>query len=138
MLISRNLHNKRSEVSIVTRSPPASLSLKGQVTRHTTVKRSIFQLVTYFMCGTYFSSSVWELNNQNYEIFAVFHRCPWLQLRQDKIMALKLSTLLYSIHPMSGGWKLHFSSRPFCLTSRRTYCSLASQCYLCRPVVENK
>ena len=38
------------------------------------------------MCGTYFfSSSGWELNNQNYEIFAVFHRCPRLQLRQDKI-----------------------------------------------------
>ena len=37
------------------------------------------------MCGTYFfSSSVWELNNQNYEIFAVFHRCPRPQLRQDK------------------------------------------------------
>ena len=29
MLISRNLHNKRSEVSIITRSPPASLSFKG-------------------------------------------------------------------------------------------------------------
>ena len=28
MLISRNLH-KRSEVSIITRSPPASLSFKG-------------------------------------------------------------------------------------------------------------
>ena len=41
MLISRNLHNKRSEVSIITRSLPASLSFKGQVTRHTTVKRSI-------------------------------------------------------------------------------------------------
>ena len=41
MLICRNLHNKRSEVSIITRSPPASLSFKGQVARHTTVKRSI-------------------------------------------------------------------------------------------------
>ena len=29
MLMSRNLHNKRSEVSIITRSPPASLSFKG-------------------------------------------------------------------------------------------------------------
>ena len=41
MLISRNLHNKKSEVSIITRSPPASLSFKGQVTKHTTVKRCI-------------------------------------------------------------------------------------------------
>ena len=41
MLISRNLHNKSGEVSIITRSPTASLSFKGQVTRHTTVKRFI-------------------------------------------------------------------------------------------------
>ena len=46
MLISGNLHNKRSEVSIITRSPPASLSFKGRVTRHTTVKRSIVILVS--------------------------------------------------------------------------------------------
>ena len=41
MLISRNLHMKSSEVSIKTRSPPASLSFKGQATKHTTVKWSI-------------------------------------------------------------------------------------------------
>ena len=41
MLISRNLHKKSSEVSIKTRSPPASLSFKGQATKHTTVKWSI-------------------------------------------------------------------------------------------------
>ena len=41
MLISRNLHKKSSEVSIQTRSPPASLSFKGQATKHTTVKWSI-------------------------------------------------------------------------------------------------
>ena len=38
MLISRNLHVKSSEVSIKTRSTPASLSFKGQATKHTTVK----------------------------------------------------------------------------------------------------
>ena len=32
---------KRSEVSIKTRSTPASLSFKGQTTKHTTVKCSI-------------------------------------------------------------------------------------------------
>ena len=41
MLISRNLHMKSSKVSIKTRSTPASLSFKGQATKHTTVKWSI-------------------------------------------------------------------------------------------------
>ena len=41
-----NLHDKSSEVSIKTRSTPASLSFNGQATKHTTVKWSIdtFQL----------------------------------------------------------------------------------------------
>ena len=34
MLITRNLHKKSSEVSIKRRSPPASLSFKGQATKH--------------------------------------------------------------------------------------------------------
>ena len=42
MLISRNLRMKSSKVSIKTRSTPASLSFKGQATKHTTVKWSIF------------------------------------------------------------------------------------------------
>jgi len=37
MIISRNLHNKRSEVSIIKRSPPVSLSSTGLVTSYTTV-----------------------------------------------------------------------------------------------------
>ena len=37
MLISRNLYEKNSEVSIKRRSTPASLSCKGQGTKHTTV-----------------------------------------------------------------------------------------------------
>ena len=41
MLISSNLHEKGSEVSIKTKSTPASLSYKGQGTKHTTVKWSI-------------------------------------------------------------------------------------------------
>ena len=54
MLISRNLHNKSSEVSIITRSPAASLSFKGQVTRHTTVKRSIYHYIhELFLTGQY-------------------------------------------------------------------------------------
>ena len=38
MLISKNLHAKSSDVSIKTRSTPASLSFIGQVTKHTTVR----------------------------------------------------------------------------------------------------
>ena len=41
MLISKNLHKKSSEISIKTRSTPASLSFIGQVTKHTTVKWTI-------------------------------------------------------------------------------------------------
>lgn len=41
MLISGNLHEKGNEVSIITMSPPASLSFKGQLTKQTPVKRSI-------------------------------------------------------------------------------------------------
>ena len=36
VIISRNLHNKSSGVSIITSSPPASLSFKGLVTKPTT------------------------------------------------------------------------------------------------------
>ena len=38
MLTSLHLHMKSRRVCIKTRSPPASLPLKGQVSRHTTVK----------------------------------------------------------------------------------------------------
>ena len=41
MLISNNLHKKSIEVSIKTRSPPASLLFKGHAAKHTTVKWSI-------------------------------------------------------------------------------------------------
>ena len=41
----RNLHKKRSEVSVKTRSTPASLSFKGQATKHTTVKWPISENV---------------------------------------------------------------------------------------------
>ena len=41
-IVSRlNLHKKSSEVSIKTRSTPASLSFRGQDPKHTTAKRSI-------------------------------------------------------------------------------------------------
>ena len=41
MLTCRNLHKESSEVPIKTRSTLASLSFKGQATKHTTVKWSI-------------------------------------------------------------------------------------------------
>ena len=46
MLISKDLHKKSSEVSIKTRSTPASLSFIGQVTKHTTVKWTIAEDVS--------------------------------------------------------------------------------------------
>ena len=50
MLISRNLHNKSSEVSIKTRSTPASLSINGQATKHTTVEWSIGWVWEMYVC----------------------------------------------------------------------------------------
>ena len=38
MLTSLHLHMKSSKVCIETRSPPASLTIQDQVTKHTTVK----------------------------------------------------------------------------------------------------
>ena len=45
MLISKNLHKKGNEVSIKTRSTPASLSFTGQVTKDTTVKWTIVAFI---------------------------------------------------------------------------------------------
>ena len=42
MLISRNLLKKNSDVSLKTTSAPASLSFKGQATKHTTVNGLLF------------------------------------------------------------------------------------------------
>ena len=44
MLISRSLQIKSREVSTKTRPTPASLSFKGQATKHRTVKWSIYKL----------------------------------------------------------------------------------------------
>ena len=46
MLASFHLHMKSNEVCIKTKSPPASLPIQGQVTKHTTVKWAI----AYSMC----------------------------------------------------------------------------------------
>ena len=61
MLISRNLHEKGNEVSIITRSPPASLSFKGQVTKHTTVKRAIVVLVANYPLMSFFYHELIQL-----------------------------------------------------------------------------
>ena len=44
MLTSCHLHEKSREVCINARSPPASLAVIGQVTKHTTVKWPIVSL----------------------------------------------------------------------------------------------
>ena len=46
MLLSRNLYIKSSEVSIKARSTKASLSFKGQATKHTIVKWSSVRKTT--------------------------------------------------------------------------------------------
>ena len=46
MVISRNLRKNSCELSIKTRSTPASLLFKGQATKHTTVKWSIEHALT--------------------------------------------------------------------------------------------
>ena len=51
MLISSNLHKISSEVSIKTRSAPASLSFEGKATKHITVKWSIVQYNTIIAAG---------------------------------------------------------------------------------------
>ena len=47
VLISRNLHKRSSEVSIKTRSTPASLSFRSQTTEHTSVKWSILKKMDF-------------------------------------------------------------------------------------------
>ena len=62
MLISKNLHKKGSEVSIKTRSTPASLSFKGQVTKHTTVKWTIgISNSNVDICAD--DTTIWETNS---------------------------------------------------------------------------
>ena len=48
MLTSLHLHKKSSEVSVKTRSTPASLSIQGQDTKHTTVKWPISWVYSLF------------------------------------------------------------------------------------------
>ena len=58
MLTSLHLHMKNSVVCIKTRSPPASLPIQGQVTKHTIVKWPInvtFGKVVIFSGGTLLS-----------------------------------------------------------------------------------
>ena len=71
MLISGNLHMKRSEVSIKTRSTPASLSFKGQGTKHATVKWSIAHILGILLMNSYntdiFFSNYYNLQSVHFE-----------------------------------------------------------------------
>ena len=65
MLTSLHLHMKSRRVCIKTRSPPASLPLKGQVTRHTTVKWPIRALQgCKFFTSTCPSTGWWWLSSK--------------------------------------------------------------------------
>ena len=59
MLISTNLHKKSSEVSIKTRSPPASFSFKGQATKHTTIKMVYTLQITTYYLRFYVNYDIW-------------------------------------------------------------------------------
>ena len=59
MLISKNLHKKSSEVSIKTRSTLASLSFISQVTKHTTVKWTVLNLI-FSCCMSYVFSFLFD------------------------------------------------------------------------------
>ena len=58
-----SLHKKSSEVSIKTRSPPASISFKGQATKHTTVEWSILK-VLQFVLSIYSRSIIIAMINE--------------------------------------------------------------------------
>ena len=58
---SLHLHMKSSEVCIKTRSPPASLPIKDQVTKHTTVKwpiQSFVVILTFITDMTIFTGGI--------------------------------------------------------------------------------
>ena len=61
--MSKNLHKKGSEVSIKTRSTPASLSFIGQVTKHTTVKWTIGHDIDYK--GVEVLRGQWHISSKN-------------------------------------------------------------------------
>ena len=48
---------KSSEVSIKTRSPPASFSFKGQTTKHTTVRLVVGIMYEIFPCKVVYSAA---------------------------------------------------------------------------------
>ena len=62
MLISTNVHEKSREVSIKTKSPPASYSFKGVATKHTTVKWSIpWQWIENYLAHLFLMGSLHQL-----------------------------------------------------------------------------
>ena len=66
MLISKNLHKKSREVSIKTRSTPASASFIDQVTKHTTVKWAIIIISDLAFLAFYFLITY---NNNNLKTY---------------------------------------------------------------------
>ena len=65
MLISKNLHKEGTEVSIKTRSTPASLSFTGQVTKHITVKWTIGEVI--YECVSYNIPSFWLISLNGFD-----------------------------------------------------------------------
>ena len=89
---------KRSEVSIKTRSTPASLSFKGQATKHTTLKWSI-HLQVYPSCKNAIYASrylmfTWHSHMKDiptYIINMLFNTILWMHNEATEMHVCKLS-----------------------------------------------
>ena len=68
MLTSSHLHMKSSEVCIKTRSPPASLPIQGQVTKHTTVKWTIDRCIFSVSDIVIFGKRKSELSKREFDL----------------------------------------------------------------------
>ena len=81
MLMTRNLRMKSSEISIKTRSPPASLSFKGQATKHTTVESCLLQSYLDYP----------DLDYPDFSIIRTFSLVPFFFMNINKLWSQKLS-----------------------------------------------
>ena len=87
MLISKNLQKKKSEVSVKTRSTPASISFIGQVTKHTTVKWTIHPSMAAWLIQKF--GFINGVDNVNWP--------PYRALRSDEGLTLETSAFRISV-----------------------------------------
>ena len=85
MLTSFHLHMKSNEVCIKTRSPPASLPVQGQVTKHTTVKWAIESRVNRILQETWRYKQTCRTALIVYRLFSFFFLTIKGKRRKKKI-----------------------------------------------------